>query len=314
MLSAKKLNRIAQKISLVVSTRYLFENWLDAVLRYLLIKYGLTSGYVVVRCDSKVHRLCPSLYRFIVNNYYNGNITKFHCSRVITFRFAGIHLKIVPPCFMEFDYMGRSVRFFDPTPFLYDILFENFYGGAYDDLDVSGRVVVDIGAGIGDTPILFLVRGAKRIIALEPYPKLFDLARINIRINGFEDRVELLNAALATSNGYAYAPEEETREYTLFRLAPRGRLIKTVTLRSTVEGYSIVDGVLKMDCEGCEYQVFEHIDANTLKAFKQIVIEYHNGAEPIASLLKDVGYNVVVKPIKSTSVPLEKQGYIVAKL
>ena len=239
----KKIHKITRKITLAIFTRQLFENWLIATLRYLLIKYGLVSDYIVVRCNNTVHRLCSSLYGFIVNNYYDRNIVDFRCSEVITFRFADVPLKIIPPCFVEFDYMGRSVRFFDPFPFLYDILFENFYGGAYDDLDVSGRVVVDIGAGVGDTAILFLLRGASRVIGLEPYPKLFDLARINIRINGFEDRVELLNAALATSNGYAYAPEEETREYTLFRSAPRGRLIiKTVTLKSIAEGYNIVDG------------------------------------------------------------------------
>ena len=319
-LTPRKLGKIVQKITLVVSTRYLFENWLSAALRYLLIKYGLVSGFVIIKCGGKLYKLCPSLYRFVINNYYNDNynrdktIAGLECFEAHTFRSVATSIKIIPPCLVEFDYVGKRVRLFDPFPFLQDILFENFYGGAYDELDVRGRVVVDVGAGIGDTAILFLSRGASRVIGLEPHPRLFDLACINVRINGLEDRVELLNAALATSNGYTYAPEEETREYTLFKPASQGRLIKTMTLRSIVESYGIVDGVLKMDCEGCEYQVLEHINVDTLKAFRQITVEYHNGPEPLISLLKDAGYDVVVKPIRSTSTPVEKQGYIVAKL
>ena len=68
--------------------------------------------------------------------------------------------------------------------FLYDIVRENFVGGAYDDLDVGGRTVVDVGAGVGDTEILFALRGARRVVALEPYPSLYGEALINIRANG----------------------------------------------------------------------------------------------------------------------------------
>ena len=307
------LKRVFRRFRALLSSRHLFGNWLSVALKYLLIRYGLTSGYVVVKCNNMVHRLCPSLYRFVVNNYHNRNITDLHCAETITFRYMGIPFRVVPPCFAEFSYMGRWVRFFDPTPFLHDILFEVFYGWSYTELDVGGRVVVDVGAGIGDTAVLFLLRGAGRVVALEPYPRLFDLARINIRINGFEDRAELLNAAVACNDGHAYA-SEDLFGYTLFRPAQHGRLIRTVTLRTVIEGYNIADGVLKMDCEGCEYQVFRCTDVDDLRrAFRQILVEYHSGPEPIASLLKSAGYDVVLRPMK-TNVSAEKIGYIIARL
>ncbi len=49
--------------------------------------------------------------------------------------------------------------------FLHDIIHENLSGSVYDDLDVGGRTVVDVGAGVGDTAILFSLRGARRVIA-----------------------------------------------------------------------------------------------------------------------------------------------------
>ncbi len=65
-----------------------------------------------------------------------------------------------------FNYLGREVRLFlDDFPyFLHDILFENFLGDAYNDLEVGNRIVVDVGAGVGDTAILFALRGAKKLL------------------------------------------------------------------------------------------------------------------------------------------------------
>jgi tRNA/tmRNA/rRNA uracil-C5-methylase (TrmA/RlmC/RlmD family) len=80
-------------------------------------------------------------------------------------------------------YKGRRLRLYDSFEFLYDIVFENFAGGAYDDLDVRDRVVVDVGAGVGDTAILFSLMGAKKVIALEPFPSLYEKALVNVKIN-----------------------------------------------------------------------------------------------------------------------------------
>jgi predicted RNA methylase len=91
--------------------------------------------------------------------------------------------------------------FYDPFEFLYDIAYEILVGGAYDDLDVVNATVVDVGAGVGDTAILFVLRGARRVIALEPYPSLYRRALVNIRISGVEDRIILVNAALGSFDG-----------------------------------------------------------------------------------------------------------------
>jgi 23S rRNA G2069 N7-methylase RlmK/C1962 C5-methylase RlmI len=36
------------------------------------------------------------------------------------------------------------------------------YGGWYEDLNVKGKVVIDVGAYIGDSAIYFALRGAKK--------------------------------------------------------------------------------------------------------------------------------------------------------
>jgi hypothetical protein len=48
-----------------------------------------------------------------------------------------------------FNYRGMFLLI--PTVNIFDdVVFENLVGGAYDDLNVVNKVVVDVGAGIGD--------------------------------------------------------------------------------------------------------------------------------------------------------------------
>ena len=307
-----------RSLRVALSTRRLFENWLGAAIRYLLIKHGLVSSPVTVRCGDASYRLSPDLYSFMVNNYYDGNVSDVYCLGLrINLRYKGVPLVIVPPDFVELPYLGKNIRLVGSFSFLGDVLFENFLGGAYDVVDVNGRVVVDVGAGIGDTAVLFALRGAAKVIAIEPYPSLYGKALTNIKINGLEDRVVLLNAAISSTDGFTYAPTQEVRDYRLFKPVAHkssGSVrIRTITLETLVREYEISNGVLKMDCEGCEYEVINSVEPETLRAFEQIIIEYHNGPEPIATRLKNLGYNTTIKPIKSTKATINKQGYIIAK-
>jgi len=119
--------------------------------------------------------------------YYNGWINDMECGDSI---------------YLTINAGNYKLRLHvDLVAFIYDIVLENFVGRAYDDLDVGGRTVVDVGAGLGDTAILFSLRGARRVIALEPYPRLYEEASLNIKANGIADRVVLVNAGLGALGG-----------------------------------------------------------------------------------------------------------------
>jgi FkbM family methyltransferase len=62
-----------------------------------------------------------------------------------------------------------------------------------------GETVVDAGAGYGYFTLLAadLVGPAGRVLAFEPEPRVAGLLRRSLTLNGFEDRVELRQAALA---------------------------------------------------------------------------------------------------------------------
>lgn len=63
-------------------------------------------------------------------------------------------------------------------------------------MDVKNKSVVDIGAFAGDTAIYFAIKGAKKVIAIEPHPGAYEELVENIRINGLERKIVPLNMAV----------------------------------------------------------------------------------------------------------------------
>ena len=96
-------------------------------------------------------------------------------------------------------------------------LAEIFYDEDYSRLPVSGRTVVDIGSFNADSAIYFSLKGASKVIAIEPFPKNYEIAYKNIHENNFENNIILLNAAWTKDNGTIKLDSE----YFYLNLIPR---------------------------------------------------------------------------------------------
>jgi len=148
-----------------------------------------------------------------------------------------------------------------------------------NDIDLRGKEVVDIGAYVGDSTLYFLYKGAEKIIAIEPHPHAYEELLYNLEINGVRDRIIAINAALGGRKGYCYIPEDldvnETIEFNyLDRSTKEGIDVEVITLEDVLR-YVKEPYFLKMDCEGCEYEVINY-SLNSLLKFKYIIFEYHN--------------------------------------
>ena len=55
--------------------------------------------------------------------------------------------------------------------------------GTYDTLPIKDKIVLDVGANIGDTPIYFALHGSKKVIGIEPFPQNYEIAKKNVEIN-----------------------------------------------------------------------------------------------------------------------------------
>jgi FkbM family methyltransferase len=161
----------------------------------------------------------------------------------------------------------------------------------YQILSVKDRSILDIGGFIGDSAIYFNLRGAKRIVSVEASPWAFQMAKKNVEINEFNS-ISLINCAIdkegnkklrlsmqVTNDGFEAKASDCSGDIE----------IPTCTLDYLIEKYGPFD-VLKMDCEGCEYDSIPY--SKRLKDFKEILIEYHNGYEILEKKLKEDGFNV----------------------
>lgn len=150
-----------------------------------------------------------------------------------------------------------------------------FFNGEYDFLEVDGWDVVDIGGNIADSSIYFISKGANRVVSLEPNNQVYKLAVKNISSNNFSDKIQMLNTACSGSR------ENKTNS---------SQHSSHITLDDIVSFYNIKRGLLKVDCEGCEYDVILSSATNCLSRFERIQIEYHYGYKNLKRKLESCGF------------------------
>ncbi len=185
-----------------------------------------------------------------------------------------------------------------------------FFNKPHKQMDVKGRTVVDIGAYLGETALYYATEGkAKAVYAYEIFPFLSRKARINVKINGLENRIKVFNEGLDEKPGSQMISSGESSFAKLDAAHHKDKMrVKIVTLDQIVDKFRIKNGALKVDCEGQEYSIFKTASSKALHAFDIIHIEYHYGYKDLVERLTKEGFKVeYTKPrmnIKGFSKPM----------
>jgi len=187
-----------------------------------------------------------------------------------------------------------------------EIFIENEYGS----LDVKDKIVLDIGANVGDTPILFSMLGAKKVIALEPQLKFFNMCKKNIKINNLEKKIDIFNAGLDDKHGFFTIDENEDSEVFSFKNVEKGIKIPKMTLEDIIPDHG--DLILKLDCELCEYNVILNTDKQHLQRFETIIIEFHDGNKNLIEKLSNIGFEVRILNSRWTLYQKKYRGHLIA--
>lgn len=171
----------------------------------------------------------------------------------------------------------------------------------YQSLPVRGRPVVDIGAGIADSSIYFAHRGATTVIGIEPFPAVYQIGKKNVEFNNLSNRITLVLAGCGAKSGHVRVdPYANTQISTYLSNVIDGTRIPLLTLENIIDLYNLCfdDPLLKMDCEGWEYDIILTASSDILRKFSHILIEYHYGYENLKDKLKESGFQVSVsRPI-----------------
>jgi hypothetical protein len=146
------------------------------------------------------------------------------------------------------------------------VLDEIFNMKVYGDPGLEGRSLIDIGAAAGDSSVYFAALGAE-VYAFEPQPELFKLLLSNIKLNKFESRIHAFNERISGVSG-------------LF------------TLERIIDANSLSNVFLKVDCEGCEYDVILNTKDFVFERIKDVILEFHKEPDPIMKRLRDLGFKV----------------------
>jgi len=169
-----------------------------------------------------------------------------------------------------------------------------FVKNDYSFLKVENKIVLDIGANIGDTAIYFAIKGAKKVIGIEPFHKNFKIAEKNISFNNFSNEIKMVQAGCSSESGsIKISTEDQSNIESVIRKSKEGEDIPLISLEDIIEKYQIPkDSILKIDCEGCEYDIIENADDKTLLHFSQIQLEYHSGCKSLKRKFESIGYQV----------------------
>lgn len=128
----------------------------------------------------------------------------------------------------------------------------------YSSLELgNGSTAIDIGANIGTVSITIAnIFPQVRFVAYEPSPQNFAFLKANVEMNNLTNRVTAVNKAV-TGDGrdVQVCTCDFDSGYEPFPGAPCWTALST-TIDSLLVSHNLTRGVslLKIDCEGCEYE------------------------------------------------------------
>jgi FkbM family methyltransferase len=169
-----------------------------------------------------------------------------------------------------------------------------------------GWTVVDIGAGLGEYTLFAAQAPRTRVFGFEPFPTSFELLRANAALNKLEN-IQAFDEAIGAHTGTLTLDLSSGDPLQFQSTASDATRAESITVRSS----SLADAfdrltlatcdLLKLDCEGAEYDILFNAPPNVLKRVRRIVMEYHDNATPQTHLdleryLTQHGFRVEVFP------------------
>lgn len=197
-------------------------------------------------------------------------------------------------------------------------MYEQFADDCYDLDWVLGALgdhpvqVLDVGSHVGAFAThLAGTRGDVRVECYEPSPDTARFLRQNVERNGFADRIRVHECALADAAGTALLDDNSGGSVHNGLVKDAHRLVDgddalgaraTITVSTTTFDAAVADApapfdVVKMDCEGGEYQLVYASSPENWQSVQRVVMEYHpvegESWDELRTWFEKVGLHVV---------------------
>ena len=168
----------------------------------------------IIRYKKQFKNYIPVIFKMVFKGYpieviyRNGDSLTVLNSGFLHFASSGLHFNYEKNSdLLTFRYNNIDLYFYGS---FYNNDFCDTYGfRTYSHLNVDGKIVIDVGANIGDTAIYFAIKGAKKVIAVEPVPFAFRYLIKNIASNNMSNIIIPMNIGIGKSETEIKIKDEE---------------------------------------------------------------------------------------------------------
>ena len=147
-----------------------------------------------------------------------------------------------------------------------------------------GVTVMDVGANVGAYTLLFAtwVGETGRVFAFEPAPDTCDGLRTHVALNRVDDRVTIMQAAVAAAVGdadFAIHPSGGASSLALEAVNGGRRIrVPTETIDNVCRTHVLLPAVIKIDVEGAELDVLKGARNTLALPGLHVFVEFHPAA------------------------------------
>ena len=164
--------------------------------------------------------------------------------------------------------------------------------------------IIDIGAHIGLFSLLvskFCSDG--KIFCFEPIKENFDMLISNMNENKLNNIIPFNLAVTKNESEVKLFLNEDQSAHSIFQKSSKEVTVKSISLENIFEKNNIdFCKVLKLDCEGAEYEIINSLPTQCFDKIENIVIEYHYAdskpelVKELISKIKKAGYQIKTRP------------------
>jgi len=201
-----------EKARKALAGRHLFDNWPSLLIKYALLRLGFDVK-LIAKIRGCAFEMSPETFERLVSRSSRGLIKSITCVDGRMF-VNGVEVKNFDDVIYNLEtwarvlgwaYDSKGYWIKDGVKFrhMYWSILGIFDYGEYELLGVRDRVVVDVGAFVGDSSIYFALKGARKVIAIEPHPEAYVEMLENIRLNNLENIIVPINAYLISEQNKA---------------------------------------------------------------------------------------------------------------
>ncbi len=183
------------------------------------------------------------------------------------------------------------------------LISEVFISEIYGKYNYKDKIVMDIGGYVGDTAIYFISKGAKKVNVYEINKFIYQELENNIKQNKLEEKI--------IGNNFGVGKTRLNKEFyivphisssSMFLNENDKKLGKKISV-PIVPFHELLEepiDILKLDCEGSEYEILENILEERLgdKIRKGIIMETHyinekKNSKYAIKLLREIGFKKI---------------------